>query len=132
MALRTARFRPDGRPDRRRVRQTGGFAGGVVLIALGIGLPLTLGGCVVETYRSAAGVNKNDPDPQTAPFTGNLAVGEAAPYPNLASVPPPPTRATSTAERQNLTQSLVADRNAVASQAGELATGGAVNHLKLT
>jgi hypothetical protein len=82
-------------------------------------LAIATAGCgAVEGWRSLTGVNKNDPDPQTAPFTGNLAAGEAAPYPNLASVPPPPTRATSTAERQNLTQSLVADRNAAAAQAG--------------
>ena len=61
----------------------------MVLIVLGI----ALGGCV-ETWRSLSGANKNDPDPQTAPFSNNLADAEAAPYPNLASVPPPPVRAT--------------------------------------
>ncbi len=114
MALRTAWFRPGGRPDRRRVWQTGGFAGLFVLVALG--------GCSgpVETWRSLSGVNKNDPDPQTAPFSGNLAAGEAAPYPNLASVPPPPVRATNTAERQKLAQSLIADRDATAALSGPL------------
>jgi hypothetical protein len=88
-----------------------------VLTALGI----ALGGCAaVETYRSVAGINRNDPDPQTAPFSGNLADAEARPYPNLASVPPPPVRATSTAERQKLAQSLVADRAATAASAGPL------------
>jgi len=118
MALRTALFRPDGRPDRRRVRQIGGFAGGGVLIALGISLPLMLGGCVVDTWRSLSGVNKNDPDPQTAPFSGNMAAAEAAPYPNLSDFPPLPTRATNTAERQKLTQSLIADRSALAVDSG--------------
>ncbi len=119
MALRTARFRPGGRPDRRRVRKTGGFAGLVVLIALGIALPIGLAGCgAIETYRSAAGINKNDPDPRTAPFTGNLADAEAAPYPNLGSFPPTPVRATSTTERQKLTQSLIADRSALAADSG--------------
>ena len=100
MALRTARFRPGRRPERRRVRQTGGFAGLVVLIGLGAALPMALGGCgAIETYRSLAGVDRNDPDPQTAPFSQNLAAGEAAPYPNLATVPPLPTRATTAAER---------------------------------
>ncbi len=122
MALRTARLRPGGRPDRRRVWQTGGFAGLVLPIALGITLGSALGGCSpVETWRSLRGVNQNDPDPQTAPFTHNLAEGEAAPYPNLASVPPPPTRTTSTAERQKLTQSLIADRSATAADAGATA-----------
>jgi hypothetical protein len=74
---------------------------------------LAIWGCSpVEAWRSAIGVAKNDPDPQTAPFTRNLAAAEAAPYPNLASVPPPPTRATTAAERQKLTQSLIADRGA--------------------
>ncbi|MBV8889086.1 MAG: hypothetical protein JO305_05390 [Alphaproteobacteria bacterium] len=64
----------------------------------------------IETWRSINGVSKNDPDPATTPNTRNLAAGEAADYPNLATVPPPPTRALSTAERQKLTQSLIADR----------------------
>jgi hypothetical protein len=77
----------------------------------GMMLALALAGCgAVDTFRSLSGVNKNDPDPETAPFTQNLAAGEQMPYPNLASVPPPPTSATSTAERQKLTQTLVAER----------------------
>ncbi|MFI4948331.1 MAG: hypothetical protein ACHQC9_05980 [Alphaproteobacteria bacterium] len=112
MALRTARFWPDGRPDRPRVRQTGAVAGLLLLS--------TLGGCSgpVETYRSLAGISQNDPDPQTAPFTHNLAEGEAEPYPNLGSFPPLPTPTTNAADRQKLTQSLIADRRATASQAG--------------
>ena len=111
MALRTARSRPGSRPARRVT----GIAGR----ALGVTLAITLGGCApVDTWRSLTGVDKNDPDPQSAPFTGNLAAGEAAPYPNLASVPPPPTRATTTAERQKLTQSLIADRNSAEAASG--------------
>jgi hypothetical protein len=91
----------------------------LVLIGLGAALPMALGGCgAIETYRSLAGVNKNDPDPRTAPFSGNLADAETAPYPNLASFPPMPVRATNTAERQKLTQSLIADRSALASDSG--------------
>ena len=91
----------------------------MVLIGLGAALPMALGGCgAVETYRSLAGINKNDPDPQTAPFSGNLADAENAPYPNLASFPPMPVRATSTAERQKLTQSLIADRSALVADSG--------------
>jgi len=72
---------------------------------------LALAGCgAVETYRSVSGVNKNDPDPETAPFTQNLAAGEVMPYPNLATVPPAPTSGTSTAERQKLQQTLIAER----------------------
>src|SRR5205807_87560 len=36
--------------------------------------------------------------------------GEASDYPNLATVPPPPVRALTAAEREKLTQSLIADR----------------------
>jgi outer membrane protein OmpA-like peptidoglycan-associated protein len=64
----------------------------------------------VETWRDLTGASRNDPDPATTPNSRNLAAGEAADYPNLATVPPPPTRAMTAAERQNLTQSLVADR----------------------
>jgi hypothetical protein len=95
---------------RARLRFSGGVAGPVVRL-WGLALLLALGGCSpVETWRSMTGVNKNDPDPETALFTGNLAKAEAAGYPNLATVPPPPTRATSTAERQKLTENLMADR----------------------
>ena len=59
----------------------------------------------VETWRDWSGASKNDPDPETARNTQNLAAGEAADYPNLASVPPPPNRAlflsmTSTGDNQ--------------------------------
>src|SRR5215831_4400947 len=64
----------------------------------------------VETWRDWTGASKNDPDPETARNTQNLAAGEAAGYPNLASVPPPPNRALTAAEREKLTQSLIADR----------------------
>src|SRR5690242_18204562 len=64
----------------------------------------------VETWRDLTGVSRNDPDPDTTPNTKNLAAGEASDYPNLATVPPPPVRALTSAEREKLTQSLVADR----------------------
>ena len=67
----------------------------------------------VETWRDLTGASKNDPDPDTTPNTENLAAGEASAYPNLATVPPPPTRALTTAEREKLTQSLIADRTNV-------------------
>jgi outer membrane protein OmpA-like peptidoglycan-associated protein len=64
----------------------------------------------VETYRNLIGVSKNDPNPATTPNTKNLAAGEASDYPNLATVPEPPTQALSTAQLDKLTQSLIADR----------------------
>src|SRR5271167_2773289 len=77
----------------------------ILLLALG------LSACnPVETWRDWTGTSRDDPDPDTTPNTKNLAAGEATDYPNLASVPPPPTRALTTAEREKLTQSLIADR----------------------
>ena len=79
----------------------------VALLAVVLGL----GACnPVETWRDWTGASKNDPDPETTPNTKNLAAGEASDYPNLATVPPPPNRALTTAEREKLTQSLIADR----------------------
>jgi hypothetical protein len=81
----------------------GMLAGGALIVALA--------GCSpIESYRSFTGVSLNDPDPATALFTQNLMAGEAMEYPNLATVPPPPTRAITTAERQKLTETLVANR----------------------
>jgi len=85
----------------------GRSAGSLVALALLFGL----GACnPVETLRDWTGASQNDPDPDTAPNTKNLAAGEAADYPNLATVPPPPVRGMTAAERQKLTQSLIADR----------------------
>jgi outer membrane protein OmpA-like peptidoglycan-associated protein len=64
----------------------------------------------VETWRDWTGASRNDPDPETARNNQNLAAGEAADYPNLASVPPPPNRGLTAAQREKLTQSLIADR----------------------
>jgi len=72
---------------------------------------LCLGACSpVDTWRDWTGASKNDPDPETTPNTRNLAAGDASDYPNLATVPPPPNRALTAAEREKLTQSLIADR----------------------
>src|ERR1700728_3826946 len=64
----------------------------------------------VEAYRHLTGASKNDPNPATTPNSKNLAAGDASDYPNLATVPAPPTQALSTAELDKLTQSLIADR----------------------
>jgi outer membrane protein OmpA-like peptidoglycan-associated protein len=64
----------------------------------------------VEAWRDFTGASRNDPDPDTTPNTKNLAAGEASDFPNLATVPPPPIRALTAAEREKLTQSLIADR----------------------
>jgi outer membrane protein OmpA-like peptidoglycan-associated protein len=64
----------------------------------------------IETLRDWTGASQNDPDPETTPNKANLAAGEAADYPNLATVPSPPVQAMTAAEREKLTQSLIADR----------------------
>ncbi len=102
MALGEARYcgRGSGRKLGRRALQA------VVAAVL-----LGLGACnPIEGYRHLTGASKNDPDPATTPNTQNLAAGEKSPYPNLATVPPPPTQALTTAELNKLTQSLIADR----------------------
>src|SRR5580692_42791 len=65
----------------------------------------------VDTWRSITGTNKDDPDPETTSNSQNLAAGEKQPYPNLATVPSPPIPTMTQAERDKLTESLVADRS---------------------
>jgi outer membrane protein OmpA-like peptidoglycan-associated protein len=76
-----------------------------------LALILALGACSpIESWRSVNGANRNDPNPATTPNSKNLAAGAASPYPNLATVPPPPTQELTEAQLKGLTQSLVADR----------------------
>jgi outer membrane protein OmpA-like peptidoglycan-associated protein len=90
--------------NERRVRRRPGRLA-VVALLLGVAA------CnPVDTWRDLTGVSRNDPDPETTPNTKNLAAGEASDYPNLATVPSPPVRALTAAEREKLTQSLIADR----------------------
>lgn len=63
----------------------------------------------VDWYRNAVGTAEDDP-PEDTRNTANLDAGSTRDYPNLATVPPPPTRVLSTAEREALTQRLVSDR----------------------
>jgi outer membrane protein OmpA-like peptidoglycan-associated protein len=77
---------------------------------------LWLAGCSVPDsvnpinwYRDAIGTAADDP-PEDTRNTANLDAGNTRDYPNLATVPPPPTHALSTAEREALTQRLVSDR----------------------
>src|SRR4051794_36964135 len=98
-------------------------------LAVLIGCGIAVAGCngTIETVRSLRGIAKNDPDPATAPFTGNMEAAEAAPYPNLASVPPPPSRATTAADRQKLTEKLVAERAAMQAAGGVSGTAPPAN-----
>jgi outer membrane protein OmpA-like peptidoglycan-associated protein len=102
MAVGKTRYCGQG-SDRKLGRRT--LQGVVAALLLG------LGACnPIEGYRHLTGASKNDPDPATTPNTQNLAAGEKSPYPNLATVPPPPTQALTTVELDKLTQSLIADR----------------------
>ena len=90
-------------------------------MCLAAALLLALAGCgAIDAYRSVRGLDKSDPDPATAPFSKNLAAGEVADYPNLSTVPPPPTTASTTAERTALTQKLVAERTTAEADLGTL------------
>lgn len=89
-----------------------GAVRGVVAVAMVSGL----GACSVpnwanpvEWYRDVSGVSKNDSPPEER-NTQNLEKGNQQPYPPLSSVPPPPTNALSAAEREQLRNSLTADR----------------------
>jgi hypothetical protein len=94
------------------------WLGGLLLVAglTGCGAPL-------EAYRSMTGLDKNDPDPDTAPFTANLDKAETQSYPNLASVPLPPEIASTLAERQKLTADLSGARTSVQSNGGTATPG---------
>jgi hypothetical protein len=82
-------------------------AGGSALRVVGVLLAAGLAGCnPIEGYRSLAGFNKNDPDPATAPFNQNLDSAQSNGYPNLASVPPPPTVSSTAAERAQIAKGL--------------------------
>jgi len=92
-----------------------------------LALAVGLSGCdavvdpPLQAYRSLIGLSKNDPDPATAPYNANLEQAETGPYANLASVPPPPTVASTVAERQKLAESLASARTSTeAKDAGGL------------
>ena len=63
----------------------------------------------VGWYRDISGASQDDPD-GGARNTKNLQKGGEDEYPNLASVPSPPTNALSSADREKLRNSLAADR----------------------
>jgi len=64
----------------------------------------------MEWYRSATGSSSSRPAAQTNPTDTRMAEAQSKSAPNLATVPERPTRASTPAERQALTQGLVADR----------------------
>jgi outer membrane protein OmpA-like peptidoglycan-associated protein len=83
-----------------------------------------LSGChPVETWRHLTGASNNEPNAQTTPNSRNLAAGAKLPYPNLATVPPPPTRGFTEAQIKKLTRSLIADQKNARYTAEKLAAG---------
>ncbi len=92
--------------------RAGGFDKGSWRAATALVGLLALGGC--STLDAVNPINwfrdsKNDPGAD-APNSANLEAGSQEAYPNLASVPPTPTRGLTQAERDALAQGLVADR----------------------
>jgi|GEM_PF-885680 outer membrane protein OmpA-like peptidoglycan-associated protein len=64
----------------------------------------------INLYRDMTGASKDDPRKDEA-NTANLEAGSQEPYPAVGSVPNPPTRGLTEAQREKLAQGLVADRN---------------------
>jgi outer membrane protein OmpA-like peptidoglycan-associated protein len=86
-------------------------AGGSAPWVAGALLAAGVAGCSpIEGYRSLAGLNKNDPDPATAPFNQNLDSAQSTGYPNLAGVPLPQTVTSTAAERAQIAKGLNAQR----------------------
>ncbi|GGF28172.1 hypothetical protein GCM10011611_37760 [Aliidongia dinghuensis] len=92
--------------------RAGGFKNRSWRAAVAAAGMLALGGC--STLDAVNPINwfrdtKNDPGAD-APNSANLEAGSEQPYPNLASVPPTPTRGLTQAERDALAKGLVSDR----------------------
>ncbi len=102
--------------------------------ALALAAAVGLGGCSwvpnavnpVSWYRDLSGASKNDALDKNQPNQKNLDAGSKEPYPNLADVPDAPDQALSTAERDKLQQSLVADRQNARYSADRLEAGAPV------
>jgi hypothetical protein len=79
----------------------------------------------IDAWRGLRGFSKNDPDPAKVPFSENLAAGNSGDFPNLATVPEPPVRALTEAERAKLMQGLVASRTDLAHSDAKIRAGDA-------
>ncbi|HTQ32787.1 MAG TPA: hypothetical protein VMI30_01350 [Stellaceae bacterium] len=99
--------------------------GGSAVWLLGLVLTAGLSGCngAIDTYRSISGMDKNDPNPETAPFSKNLAEAESDRYPNLATVPPPPILNSTAAERAKLADNLTEVRTNTQANGGTATPG---------
>jgi outer membrane protein OmpA-like peptidoglycan-associated protein len=77
----------------------------------------------IEWYRDATGASKNDDASSAARNSQNLEAGSKQPYPNVGSVPKPPDRATSAADRKKLQDALASDRSNARSSDAQLRAG---------
>lgn len=98
--------------------------GGIAVATLA--LAAALAGCnpLIGTYRNIRGLSQDDPNPATAPNAKNFARAEAEPYPNLATVPPPPSDALTAAARARLMRTLAKSRADLEATGRTLRAGG--------
>ncbi|MGH7039163.1 MAG: OmpA family protein [Stellaceae bacterium] len=89
-------------------------------------LAAALAGCspLIGAYRNIRGLSQDDPNPATAPNAKNFARAEAEPYPNLATVPPPPSDALTAAARAQLLHTLSRSRTTLEATGRTLRAGG--------
>lgn len=93
-----------------------------------LALLMVLGGCdpVIGAYRNLRGLSRDDPNPASASNAKNLARAEAEPYPNLATVPPPPSGASTAASRTRLLRDLTRRRIALDASNRKLRAGESI------
>jgi hypothetical protein len=95
---------------------------GLTVVAFG------LAGCSsldpIAAYREVTGASKDDPG-KDEPNTANLEAGSQEPFPSVGSVPNPPTRGLTEAQRAKLAEGLVADRDNARYVDQQLAQGNA-------
>lgn len=80
----------------------------------------------IEWFRDATGASKSDAAEQGQRNAQNLEAGNEEPYPNLATVPPPPDRAMSHVDLEKLQKGLVADRANARYSETQLSEGNSV------
>lgn len=97
--------------------------GGIAIAMLALA---ALAGCnsLIGAYRNMRGLSQDDPNPATAPNAKNFARAEVEPYPNLATVPPPPSDALTAAARAQLMRTLTRSRTALEATGRTLRAGG--------